>query len=193
MIDVHCLIHKESPYTNLILDQMFHERDITFHLIPNGINIGLGRMTGFMTGTAPYVSYVDYDDLIVTGIFSKINDVMNTGIDWCYTDEMLIDENGNNIQSGWSNHPELYKDNILNFVRLNRHEHVHHIVTFKRELITPKMYYIMSQLNELPEEYLRTELSTRSHKHINEVGYYWRQHPDNSMKKYKCYRDGVSK
>lgn len=189
MIDVHCLVHKESKYFYELEKQMKEESDISFHVVSNKENIGLGRVNGFMKGYHKYVSYVDYDDLIEPGIFAKINRVMDTGIPWCYTNEILIDEDGNKIQPGWSSNPELYSPAVLDLVRVNIDEHVHHILTFRRDLITPKILYIMRQLNELPEEYLRTELEKYSRLHINEVGYYWRQHNDNSCKKYEIYKD----
>jgi hypothetical protein len=188
MIDVHCLVYKESPYFSQIKAQMEAEEDVCFHVVPNGSNIGLGRAVGFLQGNAPYVSCVDYDDLIEPGIFTKINEVMESKIPWCYTDEMLIDEQGKHIQPGWSSNPKLYKHNVLQFVKVGN-EYVHHILTFRRDLLTLKMLYIMKQLCELPEEYLRTELGYYEHTHIKEVGYYWRQHPENGMKKYQCYRD----
>lgn len=191
MIDVHCLTHKQDDrYFPLLKKQMETEEDVCFHIVQNGNNIGLGRTAGFLRGDAPYVSYVDYDDLIEPGIFTKINEVMETGVPWCYTDEMLIDEEGKHLQPGWSSNPELYNETILGFMRINKNEHVHHIITFRRELFTPKMFYIMKQLHELPEVYLITELAGYHHKHIHEVGCFWRQHADSSLKKHECYRNG---
>jgi hypothetical protein len=112
---------------------------------------------------------------------------METGVNWCYTDEVLVDEQGKYLQPGWSSNPELYKENILGFVRVGD-EYVHHILTFKRSLLSPKLIYIMKQLKELPEEYLRTELASGSHVHIKEVGYFWRQHKGNSMKTFESYK-----
>jgi hypothetical protein len=188
MIDVHCLVHKESFYFDQVRALMEAEKNVCFHIVQNGSNIGLGRAVGFLQGNAPYVSYVDYDDLIVPGIFSKINAVMESKIPWCYTDEMLIDEQGKEIQLGWSSNPELYKHNLLQFVKVGN-EYIHHILTFRRDLLSLRILYIMKQLIELPEEYLRVELAQYEHTHIKEVGYYWRQHDDNSMKKYECYKD----
>lgn len=190
MIDVHCLVHKEDDkYLPLLVKQMQEEDCVNFFLVENGPNIGFGRAGGFLRGNAPYVSYVDYDDLIVPGIFKKINEVMDDGFPWCYTDEMLIDEEGKEIQPGWSSHPELYSPYLLSFVSVGAHDHVHHILTFRRDILTPKMLYIMDQLAELPEEYLRSELEKYHYKHIEEVGYYWRQHPDNTIKQYRCHKD----
>ena len=57
-------------------------------------------------------------------------------------------------------------------------------------MYTPKVCFIMKQLYELPEEYLRTELAQYDFVHIEEVGYYWRQHSDNTMPKYESYEFG---
>lgn len=190
MIDVHCLVHTANvtAYEEQIIAQMKQEKCANFHIIKNGKNIGLGRVCGFLTGNAPYVSYVDYDDLIEPGIFTKINEVMDTGIPWCYTDEVLVDKYGKYIKPGWSSNPELYPEEILSYVRVKPGVHVHHILTFRRDLITPKMCFIMKQLSELSEEYLRTELAAYDFHHIEEVGYYYRQHENNTLNNYECYR-----
>lgn len=191
MIDVHCLVYKEDgKYFPQLVDQMTREKNIIFRLISNGNNIGEGRVKGFLTGSSPYVSFVDYDDLIEPGIFTKINTVMESGAAWCYTNEMLIDEENRLIQPGWSSNPELYKESILGYLRINGNIYPHHIVAFRRELFIPRMLYIMKQLKELPEEYLHLELAQHKEVHINEVGYYWRQHEHNGMKQYECYKDG---
>jgi len=191
MIDVHCLVYKiEDKFFPQILSQIEREADVNFFIVRNGDNIGEGRIKGFLTGSNPYVSFVDYDDLIEPGIFTKINSVMETGVPWCYTDEVLIDEEGKVLQPGWSSNPELYRESVLTYVRLKKGVYPHHILTFRRELLTPRIVYIMRQLKELPEEYLKMELIQYDFKHIHEVGYYWRQHKDNGMKQYKCYKDG---
>lgn len=192
MIDVHCLVHtkKITSFEEILMKQLSLESDIKLHIIKNGSNIGLGRVTGFLSGTAPYVSYVDYDDMIEPGIFTEINEVMSNGVPWCFTDEMLIDENGEFLKPGWSSSPELYNESILGYVRIKPGVYAHHILTFRRDLITPKMCFIMKQLSELSEEYLRTELAQYHFEHIKKVGYYWRQHKDSTMLKYESYKWG---
>ncbi|MCP3924918.1 MAG: hypothetical protein GY714_20255 [Desulfobacterales bacterium] len=190
MIDVHCLRHNdERVFFPQLLKQLGKEECINLFVLKNDDNIGAGRVKGFLTGTSDYVSFVDYDDLIEPGIFKKINDVMDTGVPWCYTDEMLIDESGNILQPGWSSDPKLYTKYILGFVDIGENMHCHHILTFRRELITSRIKYIMKQLKELPEEYLKTELMQYERKHIETVGYYWRQHENNGYLNYECSRD----
>jgi hypothetical protein len=183
MIDVHCLIHKKSPFTPYLIKQMETEPAVTFHPIINGSNIGLGRAVGFTKGINPYVSFVDYDDMIESGIFTKINEVMEAGADWCYTDEVLIDRDGAILQPGWSSHPHLFSRSILDMVQIGLNEYANHIITLRRELLTPKILFIMKQLKELSEPYLFTELSKYERTHIKEIGYYWRQHEDNATKR----------
>lgn len=193
MIDVHCLIHNnDEKYFPLLKAQMEKESNINFYTINNGDNIGLGRVNGFLLGNSSYISYVDYDDLIVPGIFTKINEVMRTGIPWCYTDEILIDQEGKHLQPGWSSNPELFPEYILSFMKVNK-EYIHHILTFRREILTAKVMLIMKQLKELSEEYLRTELEKYARIHIREVGYYWRQHSNNTWKKYEAFKNVVTR
>jgi hypothetical protein len=147
-------------------------------------------VNGFLTGTSPYVSFVDYDDLIQPGIFKKVVDILERGYDWVYTDQMLIDEFGNPLQPGWSSNPELYRPELLAFMKINDNdEHCHHIVAFKRGLLRLDHLFIMSQLSELTECYLFRELGRHSNfYHLKEIGYYWRQHEDNGFKKFFCYK-----
>ncbi len=184
MIDVHCLRHNnEKVFFPQLLKQMKKEECVKLFVLKNGSNIGAGRIKGFLAGKSDYVSYVDYDDLIKPGIFKKIDEVMSTGISWCYTDEWLIDDKGCLLQPGWSSNPELYNNRVLDFVKIGKNKHCHHILTFRRELLTHKIVCIMKQLKELSEEYLRTELMQYKCKHIKTVGYYWRQHKNNTYVK----------
>jgi hypothetical protein len=189
MIDVHCLIHKYSPFFHKIHTQMSNEDNVNFHIINNTNLIGNGMCLGFSLGNSDYVSYVDYDDLIEPGIFKEIEDVMDQGYDWCYTDQKLIDENDNILQEGWSSCPELYNESILQFTRYNNIDCFHHILTFKRKLITLDIACMLKEMHELPETYLARELyrKSKNYKHINKIGYYWRQHQDNWYKKTSYY------
>lgn len=188
LIDVHCLVHKESPFFPSLVKQM-KEEDVNFHIVKNGTNIGLGRVNGFLKGTSSYISFVDYDDLIQPGIFKKIVDILEQGYDWVYTDEVLIDEFDKSIQPGWSSNPELYGPEILSFVQVSNNDYCHHIVAFRRSLLRLDLIFIMEQLTELAECYLYKELGRNTNfYHLKEVGYYWRQHEDNGIKQFHAYK-----
>lgn len=184
MIDVHCLVHKPSPFFPTLQKQMQAESCVNFFVVDNGPNIGEGRAKGFSLGKSPLVSFVDYDDLIDPGIFDEINWVLGLGYDWCYTDEIIIDAEGNDLSEGWASRPDLYVDDILNLHRISDTDYCHHILAFRRELLTKEMAYIMRQCVELSEVYLKDELRrTSNYCHIDRVGYYWRIHGDNGLLK----------
>jgi len=169
---------------------MESEKDICFHIIPNGTNIGFGRVRGFLVGKSPYVSFVDYDDLIQPEIFFEINQILESGYDWCYTDEMLINEEGEELQPGWSSHPELYSPLLRSFQTFNSKDCCHHIVAFRRNLLRIDNLYIMRQLTELAEAYLYRELGrNNNYYHLQKVGYFWRQHENNGYKQFKAWKD----
>jgi len=181
MIDVHCLVHKTSPYFPKLIDSM-KGQFANFHVVDNGSNIGEGRINGFAIGDSPYVASVDYDDFVMPGIFRKIEETLERGADWVYTDEVIVDAEGNAIIPGWSSNPKLYVDDILNLHRVSDNDFCHHILAFRRELLTKEMKYIMRQLVELSEVYLKDELRRSSnYVHIKEVGYFWRLYGGNGI------------
>lgn len=189
MIDVHCLVHKESKFFPSLKVQMEKEEGVTFHIVRNGGNIGLGRVKGFLLGSSPYVSFVDYDDLISPGIFRELNSLLERGYDWVYTNEVVIDELGNELQPGWSSNPELYRKELLEFMEASPGVYCHHIVAFKRSLLKPPVFWIMTQLAELAESYLFKELGrSNNFYHLDKVGYYWRIHGDNGFRNFASYR-----
>jgi len=178
-IDIHCLLYKNSPFF-LPLEKQMKQEKVNFFTLPGSSNCGASRLKGFLSGTSPYVGYVDHDDLIQPGIFEKIRQILSQGYDWVYTDELLIDERDNPIKPGWSSNPELYPPEVLAFVNVNEVEYCHHIIVFRRDLIRLDMMFILPQLKELAESYLNKELGRSSnHFHLKEVGYFWRQHKDN--------------
>lgn len=187
MIDVHCLVHKECKYFDLLKDQMSKEK-ANFFIVQNGANIGEGRVKGFSLGTSPFVSFVDYDDRIAPGVFEYIDEVMKGGVDWCYTDEIIIDGENNIIAPGWSSHPQIYVEDVLNLFKVNEQDHCHHIITFRRELLTREMGYVMRQLTEMAESYLVGELRrSQNYLHIQGVGYFWRIHGENAILRADSY------
>lgn len=189
MIDVHCLVYKNTRYFPELLKQIGNERNVNLYIIRNNDNIGKGRLKGFLTGNSPYVSLIDYDDLIQPGIFIEIEALLDRGCDCVYTDEVLIDENGEVLQPGWSSNPERYSPEILEAFDVGGGRYLHHLVAFRRELLRPYMALTLLQLHELAEPYLWKELGRVSEfYHLRQVGYYWRQHKDNGFKKFFCYK-----
>jgi len=107
LVDVHMLrLSKTDP---VLLEQCMaslRDEPIYLHHLDGEVgHIGRGRVNGFMCGSAPYVSYVDPDDLVVPGAFEACVEELEQQPEACgaYTDELLIDENGKTLGPGmWS-------------------------------------------------------------------------------------------
>ena len=81
MIDVHILTHNEPQWQIDRCLESLKDEPINLHIV-HGFDEWppyQGRALGFSKGTAPYVSYVDPDDYIVPGAFTKLLAVIESG------------------------------------------------------------------------------------------------------------------
>ncbi len=106
-VDVHVLL---VPTTNKKWWQQcrdsLKDEPVNLHVV-NGIvgHIGQGRARGVARGSAPYVSRVDPDDLVVPGAFEACINALDQNPRACgaYTDEFIIDQHGQILKPGiWS-------------------------------------------------------------------------------------------
>lgn len=173
MIDLHILKTKKDPEHLFQQCLKSLENEPINIFIEDGIigDAGLARHLAYQKGTSEYVSYVDPDDLIVPGIFQKCIDAMTEDCAAVYSNEDLIDINGDFIRHGdQHNLPWNYRQ-----MRSNP-KFVHHVVVYKRELVekyTPHIKGFVMHSESLLNT-LVSEGGTRRFVHLNEVGYYWR-------------------
>jgi len=181
-LDIHCLIHPEFNriwYLNLV-SQLINEPDIIFHQVWNEKSITEGRIIGYNQGNSPYIGFVDSDDLIEPGIFSKILLEFEKGADVVSCNEMLIDEYDKIIAPGLLLQPNIYSKWLQNLFSLGIN---HHIFCFKRELLD--IDYIKNSAIEIAKypqslgDYTFSAVKDIANKKsvlINEVGYYYRRY-----------------
>jgi len=122
MIDVHILIHPETPrdWVTQCLDSVQGAVDcagfpVAVHTLSAVIgHIGQGRAKGYALGVHPYVTCVDDDDYVFSHAFVQMRDALERGVSAVCTPE-LIDRNG------W-NRNELGRSR-------------HHLIAYRRDLI----------------------------------------------------------
>lgn len=146
--------------------------------IPN--NSPEARRLGYQHGTAPYVSFVDPDDIVSPGVFQKCLDVLENNPDICgvYTLSDTIDEYGNSIDVHFS-HPfrewsiEIMNNNLLE---------IHQICVMRREYVETYYNYLyckIPQCNVYDNTMLYIHLATyKPWKALDFVGYTWRKRTD---------------
>lgn len=186
MIDVHCLVHPKFNvhWYAAIHDQLKAEEAINrcYYEYLNVFNsIAEARLKCYQSGDNPFIGFVDSDDLIEPGIFTKILAEFEKGADVVTCNEMMINEQGEIIGPGVLLQPEIYPQwiqDLFPFKNIN-----HHIFCFRRELLNPN--YVKDSARKLAETGLNLgdytyaavkDIETRKAVLIPEVGYYYRRH-----------------
>jgi hypothetical protein len=175
-VDTHILLMPDTNQTWWQECQKSLENEpINLHLV-DGIpgHIGRGRAKGYSIGESPYVSCIDPDDLVVPGAFQACIDALEKNPQACgaYTDEVLIDEEGEPIRPGlWSGRP-------WNPLLQLEPKYLHHIFVMRREFVCRHLDELESKWPHLAEFVLKGLLCAHGPwVHVNRVGYHWRVHP----------------
>lgn len=195
MIDIHCLFYPGTftqpriDWFKKLCEQIDKEPEVNFYPVYNSESIIRGRLKGYSLGTSPYVGFVDADDLIEPGIFKKILNEFEKGAEVVTCLENLIDGQGRVVMPGLMQSPENYPEfarKIFRYKDVN-----HHIFCFKRELLNPN--YKNDSDMALKELHLTGDdevfsavknLADRKCVLIQEVGYYYRLHENQSSDKW---------
>lgn len=172
MIDVHILTR---PTDNKIwFDECLkslENENINLFIEP-GIegNVGLARYNAFKKGNSEFVSYVDPDDMIVPGIFSKMLEKMTDECCGVFTNEITIHERNNKIIKKYRK--------LDKWKRFSLRESVypHHICLMKRNLIEKYSYEFLDW--KYRSEYIIKNVMTLDFPWIqmDDFGYEWRIH-----------------
>lgn len=168
-IDVHIIVHPfqdRSESLDKLLKQL-EDEPVKVHLIEGTPYIvGEGRYLGYLAGTSEYKAYLDDDDEIVPGIFTKILDTMNAdkSLAGCCTREQ--DADSGKVAKFINKYYEMYHC-----------FHIHHITTYRISAIRKHL----ETIRELPEtaEHCLAALVLLDKgliQHIPEVGYIYRRH-----------------
>jgi len=181
-VDTHVLILPDADKTwwDKCQDSMVNE-PVNLHLL-QGVkgHIGKGRMMGFSRGESPYVSCVDPDDMVVPGAFQACVDALEANPKACgaYTDEVLIDENGGELEKGmWSGH----KWNPL--LQLEP-KYLHHVFVMRRKFVE-RHYDELLKWPVMAEYVLKCLIVQHGPwVHVDRIGYKWRIHNSGSHRRF---------
>lgn len=153
-------------------------------------NVGEARRLGFNLGSAPYVSFVDPDDIVFPDSFQICLDVLEQHPEVCgvYTLSQAINSNGIIISRPW--YP--YRPWSLYNMRLNVVE-IHQIAVMRRECVDEyhKLDYPTLPLTNMYSNtmmYLHMALK-KPWIAIDHIGYSWRTHKDGVHQKYYQHDD----
>ena len=160
LIDVHVLVYPCSPqnWLDQCLDSLKNEPINLFIINAEDNryeNIGNYRIEGFSKGTEKYVSYVDADDYIIPGTFSKIiNDLHDSPNVACTLEKLYYEER-----------KEFHPVAVSN----------HHIKVFKRPFIK-NFFHIYEKWGPYSDKVTMSVIGKKNVKKLNYIGYVWRIH-----------------
>lgn len=174
-VDVHLLVlpSTDRKLLQMCIDSLAGE-PITLHVV-DGVpgHLGEARVKGFQQGTSPYVSYIDPDDLVLSGAFGACLDALKNNPEACgvYTDELLIDIHGKVLQ------PCLWNGMPWNPLLQLEPKYLHHICVMHRKYVE-KYYLEMFRWQSMSELVLKGLLVNHGPwVHVDEFGYKWRMMP----------------
>jgi len=131
-IDVHMLhLHRDDKaWMAECIDRMVNEQ-INIHLIVGQEgNLMNARIGGYSIGRAPYVSYVDPDDLIEPGVFERCYEDLEKDRDLVgvYTQSSIINKDGTIVKEAMQPFREWQYHNMFNSLF-----EIHQLVVIRRE------------------------------------------------------------
>jgi hypothetical protein len=171
-IDAHMLTLDEPAEWRAACIESLAGAPIRLHVLA-GIagRLGQGRAAGFACGDAPFVCWVDPDDLYEAGAFAQLADAL----DACpqavlaYTDEALMDEAGCPLG--------LRRLAYSAFQHAHSASHVHGLIVMRRDDVAA-VAGLVHQQDPTPEWTLTRMLARRGGViHVPVIGRHWRQHP----------------
>lgn len=180
-VDVHMVIGRREQWLQECLDSLKNEpiNLFTVHRVEG--DTGAARTQAFTMGTAEYVSFVDPDDKVVPGIFTKCTDILddNPDVVGVYTDQVLINRHGDYLMDGWS----INEQPFLRFgYRPELSQGHHNLYVLRREEVEK---CLPLKTKRMPEVVLIHELKRLgSIHHLKEIGYFWRIHGKNTCLTY---------
>lgn len=178
LIDVHILHlpNEDKKWAELCNKSLENHPINIFHCDGIQDNITKARYQAFQKGSAPYVSFVDPDDIVMPGAFQKCLDVIEQYPEVCgvYTLSELIDKDGKVLKII---HP--FREWSLEVMEKGKPTEIHQLVVMRREDV---MNIYETRYDELP--IIRFEMirlyeflgKIKPWKAIDFIGYQWRQH-----------------
>jgi len=180
-VDTHVLLmpNTRQDWWQECQDSLKKEQ-INLHKIEGVKNhIGKGRAKGFRQGSAPYVSSIDPDDIVIPGAFQSCIDALEANPKACgaYTDELLVDTMGRTIKPG------IWSGRSWNPLLQLEPNYLHHIYVMRRSCVEPYLDEIERQWPHLADFVLKGLICQHGPWiHVNRKGYKWRIHRSNDHK-----------
>lgn len=173
-IDCHILIDPAREHFHAACLASLAKEPVNIHALPAVFgHTGRGRMAGFSLGSAPYVSFVDDDDVVIPGAYQACIDSLdaNPAAIGAYPDEILIDADENIIGNGRSTGLDWTTTRQLTLMPF-----VHHGVVMRRESVI-SLLPELERWRKYPEQVLFGLLVRKGPWiHVPTVGYKWRIH-----------------
>lgn len=164
MIDVHMIVMPDTdPMKRAMITAQLAMEGVELHVI-DGIagNLRLGRKRGYAAGTNPWVTYVDPDDQIERGIFTRLRTAIERHPE--------VDVVGCNEYAKFGNIRRIRPMEISR-TAINR---FHHLTTYRREAVADLDYVEQPELGGI--EFLRlTDMLCRGKPfvYLDRPGYIW--------------------
>jgi len=177
-VDVHIITRPKDNKVWLqeCLDSLIDAPVNIFMIKGTKGHIGKGRGKGYLSGTSPYVAIVDPDDMVISGAFQACIDAMTDDCSGVFTDEIVINKDGDKIRNGYSTGTGEWDWYLTYKVPA----YGHHLIVMKRE-------YVEQYINEIKKHSMLCEqlLSCLISKHGRLIhlpidGYKWRLHTKGS-------------
>lgn len=179
-VDVHIVVGTKEQWLDKCLESLKNEPVTTWLVSRIEGDIAKARENGFSKGNSEYVSFVDPDDVVIAGAFSKCIKALDadTALAGVYTDDMLIDEQGNFISHGFAVDERPFRE--IGFP--SELMKIHHLRVFRRKFVE-KCLPLKTKM--VPEPILNVEIQNHGMLlHLPFTGYQWRMHPGNTIKRY---------
>jgi len=174
-IDVHLLTLNEPAEWRDACIVSLDGAPIQLHVVP-GIagRIGEARAAGYAQGNLPLVSFIDPDDLYEASAFTQLADALDACPQavMAYSDEVLMDEAGNDIA--------VRRLAYSRWQHANSASHVHGLIVMRRSAVEAALAET-ADLNNFADWLLTLLIAKRGGVlHLPIVGRRWRQHPKQS-------------
>lgn len=170
MIDVHILLmgNENKALLKQCTDSLRLE-PIKLHYVRGIVgHAGKARASAMLRGYNEYVGWVDPDDFIIPGAYSKL---LKTKTDFAWMNEEIWSLNDHDLHNPVNRH----------VLRTPHHMHIIH-----RDILDTKL---LSAKSNDPIPFLRAMRSKSTATHVDEIGYVWREYTSPSK---LMFRDTVT-
>lgn len=165
-VTVPLIVKDEEPWLDQCIESIGNTAIVKKFPYVEG-NIGIARRQAWENIKTPYIAIVDPDDYLEPGIITECVEILEkTDHLMVYTNEAIVDVNGKILEVRTPRAPYL----------------AHHLSVVRTEAIKD----FLPEMEKYP---MRNEAALKAWLlqkgtffHLDKVGYYWRQHPNQSIR-----------